>query len=149
MELFRIGDASTDDEAAIIHWISEHCDPPLSTIWSSGLGPVHAMTLLLAHRHKLSVEQAFEYQIRDTDKQQRHKQEVDVDLEAIQLLEDNIFAQTHLAGKAGLQQWGLDIGVHQDRWKPYGLVNTWQDRGTEERLNKAMVWFMQSELTRC
>jgi hypothetical protein len=44
---------------------------------------------------------------------------VDVDMEAIELLDWAMFDRSKEAGLAGNQQWGLDKGGHEDGWNPY------------------------------
>ncbi|PBK65064.1 hypothetical protein ARMSODRAFT_1052985 [Armillaria solidipes] len=44
---------------------------------------------------------------------------VDIDLEAHEIFEFRLFSQSEEAGVAGNQQWGLDVGCHQDNWYPY------------------------------
>ncbi|KAF9061239.1 hypothetical protein BDP27DRAFT_1160503, partial [Rhodocollybia butyracea] len=46
-------------------------------------------------------------------------QKVDVDLEALRILEDLIFDISKDAGVAGNQQWGLDSGPHLRNWNPW------------------------------
>ncbi|KAI0681781.1 hypothetical protein BC835DRAFT_1204103, partial [Cytidiella melzeri] len=43
----------------------------------------------------------------------------DVDHECLSLLEEHMFVCSVEAGIAGYQQWGLDVGDHQERWNPY------------------------------
>ncbi|KAL0056906.1 hypothetical protein AAF712_016479 [Marasmius tenuissimus] len=43
----------------------------------------------------------------------------DVDRQALSLLEDAMFLPELNPGLAGEQQWGLDVGIHQDNWDPY------------------------------
>ncbi|PPQ88302.1 hypothetical protein CVT25_012365 [Psilocybe cyanescens] len=50
----------------------------------------------------------------------------DVDLECLSLLEEEMFENSIRAGVAGNEQWGLDVGNHQDDWIPYGdLPDEW------------------------
>ncbi|KAK0479331.1 hypothetical protein IW261DRAFT_1420054 [Armillaria novae-zelandiae] len=44
---------------------------------------------------------------------------VDVDMEALCILEDRMFDRSEDAGIAGNFQWGLDVGMHQDNWCPW------------------------------
>ena len=46
---------------------------------------------------------------------------MDVDLEAITLLDRAMFDRSESAGVAGNSQWGLDIGMLEDNWNPYDL----------------------------
>ncbi|KAK0475392.1 hypothetical protein IW261DRAFT_1422227 [Armillaria novae-zelandiae] len=54
---------------------------------------------------------------------------VDVDMEALILLEMKIFDRSEDAGVAGNHQWGLDVGMHQDSWYP------WSNDGPEGEKN--------------
>ncbi|KAF8176214.1 hypothetical protein K438DRAFT_1478619, partial [Mycena galopus ATCC 62051] len=50
----------------------------------------------------------------------------DIDHECLNIFEERLFEQSRVAGRAGNQQWGLDIGTHQDNWNPYaGLPADW------------------------
>ncbi|KAJ8089597.1 hypothetical protein PM082_014853 [Marasmius tenuissimus] len=51
----------------------------------------------------------------------------DVDYQSLALLEDRMFDPKFNPGVAGNQQWGLDIGIHQDAWDLY--VHFPDDRG--------------------
>lgn len=51
---------------------------------------------------------------------------IDVDVECLSVLEEKLFERSLRAGPAGNQQWGLDVGRHQDGWSPYlGLPLYW------------------------
>ncbi|KAK0477806.1 hypothetical protein IW261DRAFT_1420657 [Armillaria novae-zelandiae] len=54
---------------------------------------------------------------------------VDVDMEALILLEMRMFDRSEDAGVAGNHQWGLDVGMHQDSWYP------WRNDGPEGEKN--------------
>ncbi|KAJ7104678.1 hypothetical protein C8R44DRAFT_715670 [Mycena epipterygia] len=45
---------------------------------------------------------------------------VDVDKECLHYLEQRMFENSERAGVAGIGVWGLDAGVHQGHWYPYG-----------------------------
>jgi hypothetical protein len=47
---------------------------------------------------------------------------IDVDKEAIGLLEHEMFETSKAAGPASFQQWGLDAGNHQNKWSPYPFI---------------------------
>jgi hypothetical protein len=55
-------------------------------------------------------------------------QKVDVDLEALRILEALIFDISEEAGVAGNQQWGLDAGAHLCNWNP------WSEYGPERHV---------------
>ncbi|KAK0477515.1 hypothetical protein EDD18DRAFT_1114662 [Armillaria luteobubalina] len=44
---------------------------------------------------------------------------VDVNMEALHMLEDRMFDTSEDAGITGNCQWGLDVGMHQDNWCPW------------------------------
>ncbi|KAK0499257.1 hypothetical protein EDD18DRAFT_1377282, partial [Armillaria luteobubalina] len=44
---------------------------------------------------------------------------VDVNMEALHILEDRMFDTSEDAGIAGNCQWGLNVGMHQDNWCPW------------------------------
>ncbi|KAJ6552344.1 hypothetical protein B0H10DRAFT_2104636 [Mycena sp. CBHHK59/15] len=46
----------------------------------------------------------------------------DVDRECLGFFEERLFEDSHEAGQAGNQQWGLDVGPHQDNWNPYANI---------------------------
>lgn len=54
----------------------------------------------------------------------------DVDKEAVEKLEKQMFECSSRAGKAGNYQWGLDAGPHQSGWEPYMSVPFEWDDGT-------------------
>ncbi|KAK0492406.1 hypothetical protein EDD18DRAFT_1013954, partial [Armillaria luteobubalina] len=115
-------------------------DSPLD--WITGLAMSHAQTLVVAYRHRelflqdkecppaseietvnrFVIERAWErlvnYTGRTTDGKVKHDA-VDVDMEALILLEKRMFDTSEDAGIAGNYQWGLDIGMHQDGWFPW------------------------------
>ncbi len=116
--------------------------------WLTSLAMSHARTLVVAYRHRewflkdeecppaseietvnhFVVEKAWErlvdYTGRTTDGKIK-PDAVDVDMEALVVLEKRIFDTSEHAGIAGNHQWGLDVGMHQDGWFP------WSNRGPE------------------
>jgi len=57
---------------------------------------------------------------------------IDVDAECIENLEEEMFENTTRTGPSGNEQWGLDVGHHQDGWNPYsGVPKTWHERKRE------------------
>ncbi len=116
--------------------------------WVTGLAMYHARTLLVAYRHRdlflqdedcpptsdieavnCFVEQkAWERLVGYTGCTTDGKPKpdaVDVDMEALILLEMRMFDRSEDAGIAGNHQWGLDVGMHQDGWYP------WSSNGPE------------------
>ncbi|PBK96169.1 hypothetical protein ARMGADRAFT_924997, partial [Armillaria gallica] len=56
---------------------------------------------------------------------------VDVDMEALRILEDRMFDMSEEAGIAGNCQWGLDVGMHHDNWYPWKIGGE-NDKGVRE-----------------
>ncbi|KAH7877332.1 uncharacterized protein C8R40DRAFT_1040663 [Lentinula edodes] len=93
----------------------------------------HARTLLLLYRHHTEfsstkgelhgIQKAFHRLVAWTGKTVDGKDKqyaiVDVDLEALKLLEGMLFDISENAGEAGNQQWGLDAGSHLQNWNPW------------------------------
>ncbi|KAF9060136.1 hypothetical protein BDP27DRAFT_1237347, partial [Rhodocollybia butyracea] len=46
----------------------------------------------------------------------------DIDLEALKILEHQMFSRSKDAGEAGNYQWGLDKGIHENNWNPWDLL---------------------------
>ncbi|KAK0486624.1 hypothetical protein EDD18DRAFT_1111160 [Armillaria luteobubalina] len=139
------GTLSLDDQARIYNYIHQRITN-LKDQGRNGLAslPVaHARTLLVAYRHRdtfLSHEEcpvandgdknveifvlqsAWErlvnYTGLTTDGYPKIAS-VDVDMEALRMLEDRMFDTSEDAGIAGNCQWGLDVGMHQDNWCPW------------------------------
>ncbi len=118
--------------------------------WVTGLAMSHARTLVIAYRHRdlfvqdeacppmsesesadhFVIEKAWERLVNFTGRTTDGKIKpdvVDVDMEALVILEKRMFDTSEDAGIAGNHQWGLDIGMHQDNWYP------WNSHGPEER----------------
>ncbi|KAL0572914.1 hypothetical protein V5O48_009047 [Marasmius crinis-equi] len=73
------------------------------------------------------------------DTQEKVKRWVDVDREALAILERKMFDRSRSAGQAGNCQWGLDAGIHQNGWFPYFQFRDWevdQDRDDEAELER-------------
>ncbi|KAK0187093.1 hypothetical protein F5146DRAFT_1209292 [Armillaria mellea] len=73
---------------------------------------------------------------------------VDIDLEAHEILEFQLFSQTEEAGTAGNQQWGLDVGCHQDNWYPYAVNHDDDYRfGTESEVEPGPSYVYEDGMT--
>ncbi|KAK0488135.1 hypothetical protein EDD18DRAFT_1029208, partial [Armillaria luteobubalina] len=123
------GGLTLNDLARINNYFFRHVlkickDSPLD--WITGLVMSHAQTLVVAYRHQelFLQDKEFNYTGRTTDGKVKHDA-VDVDMEALILLEKRMFDTSEDAGIAGNYQWGLDISMHQDGWFP------WSSRGPE------------------
>ncbi|PBK62015.1 hypothetical protein ARMSODRAFT_1025149 [Armillaria solidipes] len=120
--------------------------------WATGLAMSHARTLLIAYRHqdlflqdedcpptsdieavnRFVGQKAWERLVGYTGCMTDGKPKpdvVDVDMEALILLEMRMFDRSEDAGVAGNNQWGLDAGMHQDGWYP------WSSDGPEGEKN--------------
>ncbi|KAK0234341.1 hypothetical protein IW262DRAFT_1258368, partial [Armillaria fumosa] len=120
--------------------------------WATSLAMSHAWTLLIAYRHhnlfsqdedcppcldieavdRFICQKAWERLVGYTGCTTDGKPKpdaVDIDMEALILLEMRMFDRSEDAGVAGNYQWGLDIGMHQDGWYP------WSNDGPEREKN--------------
>ncbi|KAK0244804.1 hypothetical protein EDD85DRAFT_785168 [Armillaria nabsnona] len=131
--------------------ISREC--PLD--WVTGLAMSHARTLVIAYRHRdlflqdeacppmsesesadrFAFEKAWERLVNFTGRTTDGKIKpdvVDVDMEALVILEKRMFDTSEDAGIAGNHQWGLDIGMHQDNWYPWNSHGPEEEKDTRE-----------------
>lgn len=137
------GGLSVEDISRINNWIYRKlpsADRNIQT-WMGGVVVAHAATLLIASRHRVCIEAetGFPQDSTAPDKEKYlvlraweiqnssiARPMVDVDRECISILEERMFEESAAAGKAGMWQWGLDAGDHQERWNPYaGLPPHW------------------------
>jgi hypothetical protein len=145
------GDVGFEDQARVANWIHKQI-PGAGSNFCSWMGKVlfaHAITLLIAFRRRSVVEsfpafpcdgsareretflvdEAWKHQISAS----RPKTQEDPNLACIVHLEEAMFEQSAAAGIAGLCQWGLDAGDHQERWDPYANLpmrlkkNNWEE----------------------
>jgi len=140
------GDLSVADCAHIMNWL--HCNIIVtgkSMPWYDA-PQSHAVTLVAAHRHKLSIAKAWDYIQNSPSLLAKHEMERewhDPDLDAYNFLKYELLYQNR--NKAGTNrasncQWGLDVGPHANGWDPYILAaadwqnDPWSD--TEEVLCK-------------
>ncbi|THU94636.1 hypothetical protein K435DRAFT_860354 [Dendrothele bispora CBS 962.96] len=154
---YYCGGLKIDDQARILNWI--YTKFPGTNPAHLEIAAAHARTLLLVHRHKtefletrpqknidvLSEDQyllkkAWERLVEFTGKTIDGKPKsvgVDVNYEAISILEEVMFDRTINAGIAGNCQWGLDVGPLEDNWFPYNGPEAQQDNlreGSESEL---------------
>ncbi|KAK0473021.1 hypothetical protein EDD18DRAFT_1117802 [Armillaria luteobubalina] len=120
--------------------------------WATSLAMSHARTLLIAYRYhnlfsqdedcpptldieavdRFVCQKAWERLVGYTGCTTEGKPKpdaVDVDMEALIILEMRMFDRSEDAGVAGNHQWGLDVGMHQDGWYP------WSNDGPEGEKN--------------
>ncbi|KAF5319194.1 hypothetical protein D9619_008741 [Psilocybe cf. subviscida] len=146
--IVHTGGLSVVERAQVANWVEVNIckgDKHLRWDWLMKLPNAHALTLYLAHRMQASEEDGVEgvdlvakaWKVLLTAKE-LDEGHVDVDREAVVLLEEDMLEDSKRAGIAGSQQWGLDAGDHQERWGVYvGLPEMWRpgDReGTEDEL---------------
>jgi len=130
--LARSGHLPDSVHGAILHWLSQKF---LQSDASSNGNPIrlegavliHALNTALADSTGASLVDAWQ-QLQSPRLRVNGGEIARPTPEAIIDLEHDAFSQTLLAGKAGLQQWGLDAGHHQDLWNPYNCdENKWTD----------------------
>ncbi|KAF5372086.1 hypothetical protein D9758_004961 [Tetrapyrgos nigripes] len=136
------GGITTDDRARILNWIHENVAGIGKDFTAADfeLCFAHARTLFLAHSQRetflehvkegssvqeiecLILQQAWQRLVDFTGKTVDGKdkiQRADVDGEALMILEAAMFDRSAKAGKAGREQWGLDVDPPEDSWWPY------------------------------
>jgi hypothetical protein len=82
--------------------------------WSTGTAITHCINLIAAKQHNITLEAAWELL-----KQPDPIPPIDVESRAVAALEQIMFESSIEAGTAGDEQWGLDVGPHQNGWRPY------------------------------
>lgn len=124
--------------AAINNWFHRRI-PFAEKLVISGMHPyviAHCHTLLIAHRHHEEFLQTIDSSIENTeqfvlqkawdylkewtgyDVDGKEKNMLDVNSEAISILDKIMFDKSERAGIAGNDQWGLDAGPHEQCWEP-------------------------------
>lgn len=152
------GDVSILDQARTANWFFHKIKGAKLDIsrWLGCVPMAHTLTILIACRKKnqlltsiaaannssnLSEEEAL--WVAAWNLQQNEVLApvgVDVDLECLSNLEERIFENSFEAGVAGNQQWGLDVGPHQNHWEPYvGLPSSWIHEDREEHDSEVEV----------
>lgn len=137
--LLGLGTLSTADCRALHNWF--YWNGPFTSnggdaAVQQGSTWVHGVTIVLALRRGISITSAWNLLCTE---QGGCGDNLPVMVACVSDLESAIFAQTKSAGDAGLQQWGLDVGPHQDLWDPYNSaagMETWTDNSTSRRLRK-------------
>jgi len=144
VQLVGIQQLSLSDFRALLHWFEKFGPQTLegrSAGLQQGAAWVHGVTIVLAMQSQQNLEDAFQ-QLLQNELAQHPANTFAMTLDAVQVLERALFSQTSDSGDAGLQQWGLDVGKHQDGWDPYEESNDpdwfsdWFDNSTERRLRR-------------
>lgn len=136
------GDLSPNDCASVNAFFYRYLHPATSNRnrWLQKAPVAHAITLIILSRkfQNLPPVNSEEYlkllrEAWDWQTQSRPPKGVDVDREAISILERRMFETSKAAGPASYQQWGLDSGTHQDKWSPYpDIPEEWNLRDYDE-----------------
>ncbi|KAH7907135.1 hypothetical protein BJ138DRAFT_1215655, partial [Hygrophoropsis aurantiaca] len=139
------GDLNPLEYAGIANWFHHHIPGAKNAphAWLGCAPLAHAFTLIVAHQKQhvfqclpdfpssasVNEQSAFILNSAWKSLQQKTKHQgiyVDVDKECLWALERRMFEDSMDAGRAGNQQWGLDMGEHQHGWNPYeGLPTEW------------------------
>ena len=144
--LFR-GTLTATDVAMVHHWLHTKLSfgATKKDQWFQHVPAAYAMTLLILYHsyHKwcednIPVEtlpshptlfcnllkQAWDLQCKGNSKPDG----IDVDQEAVKVLERAMFEISKAAGLASHYQWGLDAGNHQQQWNPFqNTPSDWHD----------------------
>lgn len=147
------GELSLLERGQINNWIVNNIREARKNqnLWIGRVAYAHAVTLILAsrHRERFLREPEFPRNASAADQQTfilqaayRHQKEhvseeyllhgVDVDRECLFLFEERLFENSAAAGSAGNHQWGLDAGPHQDNWNPYTYTPPWWNHEDRE-----------------
>jgi hypothetical protein len=108
-----------------------------------GAAWAHAVTIIIASLKAISIHDAW-LAIQEDHRLGSGRDFVAVTAKAVTHLEQEMFSQVEAAGMAGLRQWGLSSGRHQDNWDPYNDLDVWGERqmwatdgSTMDRLSEA------------
>ena len=124
------GSLSIAERAQVANWFYIHIAQKDRARWANSVGLLplaHAVTLFIAHKLKSKpdfkelafqdlIQRAWESQYSDLPPREGR---ADVDLEALEVLERQLFEVSEAGGDASYYQWGLDVGHHQEDWYPY------------------------------
>jgi len=136
------GNLSVIERAQLGNWFEVHVakNKNRRRFWLSLLPFAHTCTLWLVALLQKNRGQLQKFDASDDDQvleaawqlQTTHTPEMvwkdrfDVDKECLELLEEEMFERSSLAGIAGNYQWGLNAGEHQGGWNPYaGTPEEW------------------------
>jgi len=128
---------STADYRALHNWFFWHgplTSQGMDAAIQQGATWVHGVTIVLALRQGVSISTAW-----DNLRNERGGcgDTLPIMVACVQDLESVIFDQKVGAGDAGLRQWGLDVGPHQDSWDPYKSkagAKAWRDGSSTKRI---------------
>jgi hypothetical protein len=107
------GDLSQEELLMICYWLRTNLKFRANK-WYTSPALYHAITLVLAKNHQMTLIEAWNFQKSYPKGILR-----DVDTFALAILEERIFDCSSKAGWAGNCQWGLDVGPSEDNWNPY------------------------------
>ena len=139
-----VGTLSVSERAQILNWFETHISLTKDNrgLWLGCLPIAHAHTVFIAfqmhqdphykslraHPRELLLK-AWEVQLTSAP---TILNSIDVDAESIETLEAEMFEHLSRTGASGNEQWGLDVGHHQDGWNPYlGVLKTWHEKKRE------------------
>ncbi|KAJ7698840.1 hypothetical protein B0H16DRAFT_1349348, partial [Mycena metata] len=129
------GGLGITDRARIANWFHHNVpgakDSPIK--WFGCMPLAHAFTILIAYRNQEEIldkiQDSAHYSGMDRQAAifdiawdlQRTPTALlpDIDHECLNFFEERLFEHSLAAGRAGNQQWGLDVGTHQENWSPY------------------------------
>ncbi|KAJ7753231.1 hypothetical protein B0H16DRAFT_1835398 [Mycena metata] len=129
------GGLGITDRARIANWFHHNVpgakDSPIK--WFGCMPLAHAFTILIAYRNQEEIldkiQDSAHYSGMDRQAAifdiawdlQRTPTVLlpDIDHECLNFFEERLFEHSLAAGRAGNQQWGLDVGTHQENWSPY------------------------------
>lgn len=138
---------SLDDQLQIHNWFWENIPNAKSKMheWIATVPAAHARTLLVAACHCKQIENDWEVESKQsnyenleqyvieqawellqeytgkTDDGRVKKKSVDVDVEALEILDQHMFDRSEAAGPAGNCQWGLNKGMNENNWDPWDV----------------------------
>ncbi|KAJ6457808.1 hypothetical protein C8R47DRAFT_1203316 [Mycena vitilis] len=135
------GNLPSIDCARIANWVYHCVSGAKNSVvkWMGRVPLAHAYLILIAYRNQADILTEIEHSAKhiNMDRQAaifdiawRYQKRpgsfrfVDVDHECLNIFEERLFEYSLAAGRAGNQQWGLDVGPHQDNWNPYSGTPT-------------------------
>ncbi|KAK7446054.1 hypothetical protein VKT23_014677 [Stygiomarasmius scandens] len=145
---------SIEDQARINDWFKTHVAGASTCehLWVAGVPVAHARTLVTAAMERDDIVRELPDSFQETDvieiawERLMHNsgltasgsvqlETVDVELEALKILEYWMFNLRDEAGEAGNMQWGLDNGMHQNGWNPWDVYAPECEIGYKRRVS--------------
>ena len=139
-----VGALSVSERAQIANWFETHISLTQDTrvLWLGRLPIAHAHTVFIAFRmHQDPHYKGLRANLRELFSKAWEVQltgaptilnSIDIDAESMETLEEEMFEHSNRTGPSGNEQWGLDVGHHQDGWNPYsGVPKTWHEKKRE------------------